>query len=215
MTKHKKGEPEKDLSPLDEALAQSAMADDRPVPKPTIDEIAAAAIFTAEPEAGTTGAEPAGAETATLIAELTELRAKANEYLDGWQRSRAEFANYKKRIEREQDEAGSRAMAAVLTKVLPAVDDLERALRDRPEGDAVRSWTEGIELIFRKLTGLLESEGVEMIPAEGVMFDPALHEAVTYEASDQHEHGQVIEVIQQGYRLGERVLRPARVRVAQ
>jgi len=214
VTKHKKGDPEENLSPLEEELAESALADDRPVPEPTLDEIAAASIFTAEPEAGPAGTEPAGGNDAALQAELDEMRAKSGEYLDGWQRSRAEFANYKKRVEREQDEARSRAMAAVLTKVLPAVDDLDRALRDRPDGDEVRAWTAGIELIHRKLTGLLESEGVEMIPAEGTMFDPSLHEAVTYEASDTHEHGQVIEVIQQGYRLGERILRPARVRVA-
>ena len=215
MTKRKKGDPEENLSPLDEELAESALAEDRPAPEPTLDEIAAASIFTIDAEHPSAGApEESAAQTAALLADLEKQRAKSHEYLDGWQRSRAEFANYKRRIEREQEDARGRAMAAVLTKVLPAVDDLERALRDRPSGEEVRAWTEGIELIYRKLTGLLESEGVEMVPAQGTLFDPALHEAVTYEASDTHEHGQVIEVIQQGYRLGDRVLRPARVRVA-
>lgn len=215
MTKPKKDEPEEELSPLERELAESAVPDDRPVPEPTVDEVAAASIFTIDADRPSAGAaEQGAAPSADLLAALEKQRAKSHEYLDGWQRSRAEFANYKRRIEREQEDARGRAMAAVLTKVLPAVDDLERALRDRPSGEEVRAWTEGIELIYRKLTGLLESEGVETIPAEGAMFDPALHEAVTHEDSGDHEHGQVIEVIQQGYRLGDRVLRPARVRVA-
>ncbi len=77
MTKHKKGDPEKDLSPLDEELAESAVADDRPLPEPTTDEIAAASIFTAEPEAAPAGTEPAGAEAAALRAELGEIKAKS------------------------------------------------------------------------------------------------------------------------------------------
>ena len=215
MTERKKRKPEEELSPLEEELAQSALPEDRPVPEATIDEVAAASIFTAETEpSAAEAAEPGRPPYRDLQAELEQLQAKSGEYLDGWQRSRAEFANYKKRIEREQEEAHDRAMAAVLTKVLPAVDDLERALRDRPDGEEARAWTEGIELIHRKLTGLLESEGVQVIPAEGELFDPALHEAVTHEASDEHDQGRVIGVIQQGYRLGERVLRPARVRVA-
>ena len=215
MTKPKKDEPEEELSPLEKELAESAIPEDRPAPEPTVDEVAAASIFTTDADQPPAGAAPQIAvPSADLLADLEKQRAKSHEYLDGWQRSRAEFANYKRRIEREQEEGRGRAMAAVLTKVLPAVDDLERALRDRPNSEEVRAWTEGIELIYRKLTGLLESEGVETIPAEGAMFDPALHEAVTHEVSSDHEHGQIIEVIQQGYRLGDRVLRPVRVRVA-
>ncbi|HMK07404.1 MAG TPA: nucleotide exchange factor GrpE, partial [Anaerolineales bacterium] len=124
------------------------------------------------------------------------------------------FANYKKRIEREQEESRGRAAAVLLTKLLPVEDDLLRAVREKPAGEGLASWAEGIELIQRKLAALLEAEGVEVIAAEGATFDPALHEAVTYEPSNNHHEGQIIEVIQPGYRLGERVLRPARVRVA-
>jgi molecular chaperone GrpE len=198
----------------------------RSVPTPTPEEMASASIFTEEGPAPSTeepSVPPAGrashlggeaVDTSALQAEVDELRAKADEYLDGWQRARAEFANYKKRIERDQDEARARATAAVLAKILPIADDLQRALRDRPSGGTADSWAEGIDLIERKLAALLEAEGVEPIPAAGLAFDPALHEAVTYEASDDHNEGQIIEVIQQGYRIGERVLRPARVRVA-
>jgi len=214
MTKRKRAESEPELSPIEAEMAESA------APEASADEVAAASIFTepAEVESAAAGeAEPAvaqaPAERAALEAELADLRAKVDEYLDGWRRTQAEFANYKKRIDREQDEARSRAMASVLTRILPVVDDLERAVRERPDLDEVRGWAEGIELIHRKLAAMLEAEGVEVIPAEGA-FDPALHEAVTHEPSDDHQEGQIIEVIQQGYRLGERVLRPARVRVA-
>ncbi|HSB88854.1 MAG TPA: nucleotide exchange factor GrpE [Anaerolineales bacterium] len=187
-------------------------------PVPTDDELASAELFTAEaaaPPAEAAAAAPeVGAASAEQAEALTRLRAEADEYLDGWQRARAEFANYKKRVEREQQEGRARAAADILVRFLSVLDDMERAMRDRPtEGDAA-AWADGIDLIYRKLLMLLEAEGVEIIDAQGATFDPTLHEAVTHESSDDHHEGQVIEVIQQGYRLGERVLRPALVRVA-
>jgi molecular chaperone GrpE len=94
------------------------------------------------------------------------------------------------------------------------VDDLQRALKDRPVDNDGAAWAEGVELIYRKLMTILEAEGVTPIEAEGEMFDPNLHEAVVQSDSDEHESGQVIEVLQTGYKLGDRVLRPAMVRVA-
>jgi molecular chaperone GrpE len=94
------------------------------------------------------------------------------------------------------------------------MDDLERALKDRPSDGDAASWAEGIELIYRKLSALFIAEGVEEILADGTSFDPALHEALSHEESDEHAEGQVIEVVQRGYRMGDRVLRPALVRVA-
>ena len=229
MTKRKKSDHDEALSPLDEEMAEAAPAV-QPVPSASAEEMESASIFTEEGLAPR-GAEgtaplpvlpadrvspPAGEQVdpSALQAELTQLRAQADEYLDGWQRARAEFANYKKRIERDQEEARGRAAAALLAKILPVEDDLRRAVRERPEAEGYPHWADGIDLIQRKLAALLEAEGVEVIPADGVAFDPALHEAVTYEPSNDHKEGEIIEVIQQGYRLGERVLRPARVRVA-
>jgi molecular chaperone GrpE len=181
---------------------------------PTDDELASAELFSAEPPAATEAVEAAGpAAPEAAPEELKQARAEAAEYLDGWQRARAEFANYKKRVEREQADAHARAAASILVRFLPVLDDLERALKDRP-AQADPAWVEGIELVMRKLQGLLEAEGVEIIPAEGQTFDPTLHEAVTHEESGDHREGQIIEVIQQGYRLGDRVLRPSQVRVA-
>lgn len=158
--------------------------------------------------------EDGAATISGLKDELGAVRAQADEYLDGWQRARAEFANYKKRVTREQEEARARIAGETIGKMLGIVDDLERALRDRPADGEAAAWAHGIELIYRKLMTILDSEGVEVIPAEGQPFDPMMHEALSHEESDEHDEGQVIEVIQPGYRMGERILRPALVRVA-
>lgn len=149
-----------------------------------------------------------------LKAELQETRARADENLDGWQRTLADFANYKKRVDRERETVYQEAYAKMVLRYLEILDDLDRALQNRPTQGEGASWAEGIALIARKLHGFLQSEGVESIEAEGQMFDPNLHEALTQEESEEHESGQVIGVVQEGYRLGNRVIRPARVRVA-
>ena len=163
------------------------------------------------PESEAAGAE---AELAALRQELEEAQAKAAEHLDGWQRARADLANYKKRVERERAEAYQTAAGAVLARLLPALDDFERAMKDAPADPAMQQWVEGLSLIQRKLQGLVENEGVTRIEAEGAQFDPNWHEAITHDESQHHSEGQVIEVVRQGYRMGDRVLRPALVRVA-
>ncbi len=145
---------------------------------------------------------------------LQEWQGKANEYLDGWQRSRAEFANYKKRIEREQAQVYQTAAGNILKRQLAVLDDLDRALANRPEDGDGAAWSQGIDLVYRKLVNILEGEGVKMMQVEGEFFDPNLHEAISSEDNPDFESGQIIEVLQKGYLLGERVLRPALVRVA-
>ena len=145
---------------------------------------------------------------------LEASEAKASEYLDGWQRAKAEFTNFRKRQERERELARFETVGRIAKRYLPIVDDMERALNERPtEGDGA-TWSEGIELIYRKLMNILEAEGVTPIEAGGETFDPNLHEAVVQTESDEHETGQVIEVLQTGYKMGDRVLRPATVRIA-
>jgi len=151
---------------------------------------------------------------AQLQLELEETRLKAEEYLDGWQRSRAEFSNYKKRIEREQANIYQNTAGNLIKRFLEIADDLERALNKRPQDDGGKQWANGIELVYRKLMGIIEAEGITRIVPEGEFFDPNFHEAISQEDSRQHESGQIIEVLQPGYMLGDRVLRPARVRVA-
>jgi molecular chaperone GrpE len=153
-------------------------------------------------------------ELENLQKELEETRAKANEYLDGWQRARAEFANYKKRVDRDQAQAYQVATGNVVRRFLEVLDDLERALQNRPEKGEGAVWAEGIELIYRKLVNMLENEGVKPMEIENDFFDPNLHEAVVSEENSEYESGQIIGVVRQGYVMGDRVLRPAMVRVA-
>jgi molecular chaperone GrpE len=152
------------------------------------------------------------AEREALQAQLAETESKASEYKDGWARSQAEFQNYKKRIERDNALIYASMKGDIIKKILPVLDDLERALQNRPADDA---WASGIELIARKLQNILESEGVKRIEAKGAAFDPNFHEAITHEPSDEVESEHVIDIVQNGYMLGERVIRPALVRVAQ
>jgi len=149
-----------------------------------------------------------------LQEELGEVKAQAAEYLDGWQRAQAEFSNYKKRQESGRAQVIARANAELLRKLLPVLDDFERAMSSLPSGLGKLTWCEGVLLIKHKLDAVLESEGVEPIRTEGQMFDPCFHEAVTHEDVAGYEDGQIIGEVQRGYTLGERVLRPALVRVA-
>ncbi len=150
----------------------------------------------------------------SLQTEVERLQSESAEYLDGWQRARAEFANLKKRVEREKSEMRERIISEIISHYLDVLDDYERALKDRPEENVDEAWIAGLEMIRLKLKAVLESEGVEVIPAEGMDFDPNLHDAISYEESEEYENGQIIDVIKQGYRLGDRVIRPAVVRVA-
>lgn len=153
-------------------------------------------------------------EIEALHEELEATRAQAEEYLEGWQRAQAEFINYKKRIAREHEQMHRDAAARVIRKLLEISDDLDRALKERPREGAGAGWADGIDLIHRKLKAILETEGVERLDAEGEFFDPNLHEAISQEPNEAFESGQIIEVLQPGYRMGDRLLRPARVRVA-
>ena len=207
MTDHKNDKKKSDARPVEiEVEAQSEMdSNAQEVVEEAREEIE---------ERSQEAVEVLQAEIADLQAELAESRAKADEYLDGWQRSRAEFANYKKRVERDQLVVTQNAAGRIIKRYLEILDDLERALKNRPQEEEGAAWANGIELIYRKFKAILESEGISPIEAEGQFFDPNLHEAITSEESDEHESGQIIEVLQQGYMLGDRVLRPAMVRVA-
>ena len=150
-----------------------------------------------------------------LGAERDQLKAQAAENLDGWQRARAEFANYKRRVEAERSELAASAGADALKRVLPAVDDFERAVQTLPEDLKDKPWINGVLMVQRKLNAALEQSGITPIVVNpGETFDPNVHEAVTHEDSDQFGSEQIIGEVQRGYKLGDRVLRPAMVRVA-
>jgi molecular chaperone GrpE len=165
-----------------------------------------------------TNNETAGEETAiplSLAEQLTAAEAKAAEYLDGWQRARAEFANARKRLEKERGEAYLNASVDIAGQLLPILDDFDRALNSVPANIAQDKWYEGIGLVRRKLQNILENLRVTPIQAVGQPFDPNLHEALSLQPSDEYESGTVIAEAQAGYKLGDRVLRPALVFVAE
>ena len=157
-------------------------------------------------------AEQLSAEIDALKKRLAEAESKTSEYRDSWLRSQADFQNYKKRLERDNELMYTSMKGDIIKKVLPALDDLERALQNHRPDDP---WADGIELIARKLQNMLESEGVKKIEALGAEFDPKFHEAISHEPADGAKSGHVIGIVQNGYMLGERVIRPAMVRVAQ
>jgi molecular chaperone GrpE len=158
--------------------------------------------------------EPADVEIETLRQALEKAQAEAKDYLDQLLRSRADYANYKRRTEQDKQDMFRYGNAGLMAKLLPVVDDFERAFQALPPGLEKMTWLGGIALVQRKLQLVLENEGLEAIRVEGQKFDPALHEAISYEERDDMEDGDIIAEAQKGYKLGERILRPALVRVA-
>ncbi len=147
--------------------------------------------------------------------ELAQALAQAQANLDGWQRARAEFANYKKRVEKEMREAEERGALEAIAHALPIMDDFARALDNIPDDLADHPWVSGTALILKKFDKLLETYAVTVIDPVGQPFNPRLHEAIGMdEASETYPSGTVTATMQKGYVSGERVLRPALVRVA-
>jgi molecular chaperone GrpE len=150
---------------------------------------------------------------AAQLKEIDDLKQQIKENLEGWQRERADFTNYRNRIERERTQQKQDLSIEIIKKYLVVLDDIQRALKNRPTEGEAGAWSEGIELIKRKLENILEMEGIQPIEVKE-FFDPKFHEAISHEEYPDHESGRIIEVVQQGYILGDRVIRPAQVRVA-
>ena len=151
-------------------------------------------------------AEPETLEGAKAL--LQQEKEEAQRFLANWQRAEADFANYKRRVEQEREEAKRIANAALIINILPVLDDLERALASLNIRLVGLTWFDGIRLIYRKLQLVLENAGVSQIEVEGQPFDPRFHEAVMY---GEGEEGKVVAEVQRGYKLNDRVLRPAMV----
>lgn len=144
---------------------------------------------------------------------IDELETEVREEQDRYLRLAADFENFKRRTQQEQQEARRYGTATVIRRLLPVMDDLERALETAPEG-AGEGWLRGVQLVLRKLRETLESAGVEPIEAVGRPFDPSLHEATGFEETSDQPEGTVVTELRRGYRLHDRVLRPSLVRVA-
>jgi molecular chaperone GrpE len=145
---------------------------------------------------------------------LIEAQTEAQTNKDGWQRARAEFANYKKRVEREKTDMFQRASLDTLRALLPIIDDFDRAFDNVPDEISDNPWLGGISMIQRKFDNVLEQYNIEVIDPVGEVFDPNYHEAIGTDDSDDVESGHVTVTLQKGYKAGEQILRPALVRVA-
>ena len=169
-----------------------------------------------EQTAGTTPAPPSDSaeRTSPTAGALDALARERDEYHDLLLRKTAELDNYRKRIERERAEVDQAAATDLLTELLPLIDDLERALAVDADTDAVTAYRAGVELIHKRLLGIVEKRGVTPIDTNGQEFNPHYHQAVAHEVSADHDEGQIIDELRRGYMLGGRLLRPAMVRVA-
>jgi molecular chaperone GrpE len=155
------------------------------------------------------------AQIEALTAERDEARATADDYLAALQRERAEFQNFKRRTSEERMRELGLAGEDLIRKVLVVADDFDRAIEARPESIATDPWFDGVAAIDRKLRTLLESEGVSAISADpGTAFDPREHEAIANVPATGRPEGEIVEQVRRGYRLRDRVLRPALVAVA-
>jgi molecular chaperone GrpE len=173
-----------------------------------------------EPTAPGADADSAPSETEPvddlehLRAEMAEITQKADEYLRLAQRTQADFINYRRRIEEEREAQKREANVAFINRLLPILDDFERAMANAAAQDLESSWGKGMLLVERNLRGLLAAEDVVRMEAEGAEFDPRQHEAVAQQPSADVSAGHVLHVVRAGYRKGDRVIRPAQVVVA-
>lgn len=162
---------------------------------------------------------PLVAELVATRAELKRVEAEVEELKDRLARRQADFENYRKRVERERSETYERVVVEIAAKLLPVLDNLKRALdteasMESEESDEFRHFLSGVDLIFKQLSGVIEALGVKPVLSVGERFDPHIHEAVVSEATDEHEPDTVMEEIIRGYRMGDKLIRPALVKVA-
>jgi molecular chaperone GrpE len=207
-----------DMSNVDDTRATGASAEERARMEEAARDAEAEGVGAAKTEDSHTGVteavdEAPRDEVSALGQELVAERQRAETYLNDLKRVQADFINFKRRSENEQVEKARFANARLILNILPVLDDLERALDSAGPNLAGLHWVQGINLISRKLRSTLESEGISKIEALGQEFDPRYHEAVVYEESRPEDAGKVIDVLQTGYTLHDRVIRPAIVKV--
>lgn len=182
------------------------------------DQVDSEAVETADVEHNqeaeeTSEAEGKAAEEAQG-AELREARAQAEELQQRLLRAQADFDNFRRRTVKEKEELAQYASSKLVTELLPVLDNFERALAAAQTGSEEQSFVKGVDMIFRQFTQVLEQEGVKAMNAVGEPFNPEFHQAIMQVESEEHEEGIVVEEVQKGYMLKDRVLRPAMVKVS-
>ena len=201
------------LDPENEAEPVSASDEEQSVDEPQVSNVAAAA------ESEEIRGGPDTAELVATRAELKRIQAENADLKDRLARRQADFENYRKRTDRERSDTYNRVVVDIAAKLLPVLDNLKRALEteasvEASESDEFRHFLSGVDLIYKQLNGVLEALGVTPIASIGEQFDPHVHEAVVTEATDEYEPDTVMQEIVSGYRLGDKLIRPALVKVA-
>ena len=205
MTRKKDQSTDKKIEPKEENLAEQDI--------PIEGEVLGGEVIIKEEGDEKDLIEQMKVENQKLISALEAEREQSEQYLKNWQYSQAELLNYKKRIEKDQQAHREWVKADSLQLYIDILDDIDLALKTAAKDENAVEWSKGIELIQRKMMGVLEKEGVTRIETDNG-FDPMMHEAVSSEPHPAYESGEIIEVLQHGYRINNRTLRPARVRVA-
>lgn len=214
-----------ELSGDDEQLTDAMDLDDDSIPEVEVLDFDDEPEESGAPAKGSTGElamNMGGPEVAELVAtraELKRLESEVKDLRDGLARRQADFENYRKRMERERSETFNRVVVDIAAKLLPVLDNLKRALEteasvEASESDEFRHFLSGVDLIYKQLYGVLDALGVKPVLAEGEKFDPHLHEAVVTEATDDCEPDTVMQEIVRGFRVGDKLIRPALVKVS-
>ncbi|NGZ73816.1 nucleotide exchange factor GrpE [Saccharibacillus sp. VR-M41] len=167
---------------------------------------------TEEAEAGAASTSDMSVEQ--LQERIAALTAQSEDYMQRLARSQADFDNFRKRTIREKEELGKYASAKLITELVPVIDNFSRALDTRPEGEGSESFVKGVEMIHRQFENVLQAEGLTAMETVGQPFNPEFHQAVMQVESDEYEEGIVVEELQKGYMLKDKVLRPAMVKVS-
>lgn len=165
-----------------------------------------------ESEPGTaTGADPSDTGQ---VDHITRMQQELSAARDQALRAAAELENYRKRVQRDMQEERKYASVAVVRELLPVVDDIDRAIASAEQSHDAEALLDGIKMVRKQLAELLTNQGVQQVPAQGAEFDPAIHEAIMQQTTDEHPPGTVVQVAKEGYRMHDRVVRPAQVVVS-
>lgn len=154
------------------------------------------------------------AEEVVSRAELERVQAHADDQTQRLLRAQADFDNFRRRTQKEKEELAKYASAQLITELIPVIDNFERAMATRPENPELESFSKGVDMIFRQLSDVLKNTGLTPMEAVGQPFNPEFHQAVMQVESDEHEEGIVVEELQKGYMLKDKVIRPAMVKVS-
>ncbi|WP_082208395.1 nucleotide exchange factor GrpE [Paenibacillus dauci] len=187
-------------NPEDQDMMNDIQAEDNNVAEETVENADSTTTFTAE--------------ELVSRAELERVQAHADDQTQRLLRAQADFDNFRRRTQKEKEELAKYASAQLITELIPVIDNFERAMATKPENPELESFSKGVDMIFRQLSDVLKNTGLTPMEAVGQPFNPEFHQAVMQVESDEYEEGIVVEELQKGYVLKDKVIRPAMVKVS-